>query len=81
MGNEHCQYIKLFTCQVYGLFSNPDSAVFQTKVKIAFLYFCQRILLYCGGSMTGIEYRSMTNSLFQNILCQSILLFFVKKQE
>ena len=31
--------------------------------------------------MTGIEYRSMTDSLFQNILHQSILLFFVKKQK
>ena len=45
IGNEQCQYIKLFACQIYGLFSNLDSAVFQTKVKIAFLYFAQRILI------------------------------------
>ena len=81
IGNEQCQYIKLLTCQVDNPFPNPDSAVFQTQIKLAFLYFCKRILLCCGESVTGIEYCSMTDSLFQNILHQSSLLFLVKKQK
>ena len=81
IGNEQCQYIKLLTCQVDNPFPNPDSAMFQAQIKLALLYFCQRILLRCRGSVTGIECRSTTDSLIQNILCQIILLFLVKKQK